>query len=251
MQGPVGPKGDPGQSITILGQVASESALPDPTLVKPGSAYLVGPIAPFELYAVVGVSQNTHQWLNVGIYNDFSYIEIDMPVNATQGTLTAEQLAELRSSPYNTIKCNGEYYRLNDDMTDQGYLVYSHTGAKGYNNTIIKTLTITISTLGFVIDVTPIAEEPIEETVALLADGWTALSNKAPFTVQQMTLLDDGVDFGNANVGMFIKGLNTDGISLSYIGYSEGLGGSFARFYAVTQPTETLEVLLITMGGAR
>lgn len=216
--GPQGPQGPAGQSITILGQVASESALPDPTLVKPGSAYLVGAAAPFELYSVVGATLNTQQWLSVGIYNDFKYIELNIPIYATQGTLTAEQLAELQSSPYNTIKCNNEYYRLNDDMADQGYLVYSHVGAKGHDNTIIKTLIINISTLAYVIDVTPIAEEPIEEEVKLLVGGWSELSGQQePFTVMQTVTLTDGLDFGEANVAMFIKGVNADGIVLQNV----------------------------------
>lgn len=154
-QGPVGPQGPAGPGIVILGQVESISALPDPTLIAAGRAYLVGTDAPYELYVIVGEEQSQHQWLNAGLYNDFTYIELTIPETSTEGTLTASQLAELQSSPYNTILVNGEYYRLNDDQTDEGYLVYSHTGAVN-GEAFIKTLTITISTLGFVIVTTPV-----------------------------------------------------------------------------------------------
>lgn len=154
-QGPVGPQGPAGPGIVIIGQVDSISALPDPTLIAAGRAYLVGTDAPYELYVIVGEEQSQHQWLNAGLYNDFTYIELTVPETSTEGTLTASQLAELQSSPYNTILVNGEYYRLNDDQTDEGYLVYSHTGAVN-GEAFIKTLTITISTLGFVIVTTPV-----------------------------------------------------------------------------------------------
>lgn len=155
-QGPVGQQGPAGPGIVIIGQVESTSALPDPSLIAAGRAYLVGTDAPYELYVIVGATQSQHQWLNAGLYNAFTYVELTIPESATEGTLTSGQLAELQSSPYNTILVNGEYYRLNDDQTDEGYLVYSHTGAVN-GSAFIKTLTITISTLGFVIVTTPVA----------------------------------------------------------------------------------------------
>ena len=247
-QGPQGPQGPVGQSITINGQVANENSLPDPTLVRPGTAYLVGSQAPYELYAVVGVSQNTQQWLNVGLYNDFTYVEIELPVNADQGTLTVEQLEELQSSPYNTIKCNNEYYRLNDDMTSSGYLVYSHTG-RHTDKVYVKTFTITISTRGFVIDVLEVADAAIETTLTLLSNGWSAEAND-PFTLSQRLSID-AVRFNNTNVEMLIKGINTNGIVLASIEYSDSLGVELATFYAITAPTSNVEVLLVSVGGER
>lgn len=161
-QGPVGPQGPAGPGIVIIGQVESISALPDPTLIAAGRAYLVGTDAPYELYVIVGEEQSQHQWLNAGLYNDFTYVELTIPETSTEGTLTSSQLAELQSSPYNTILVNGEYYRLNDDQTDEGYLVYSHTGAVN-GEAFIKTLTITISTLGFVIVTTPVASGGVKK----------------------------------------------------------------------------------------
>jgi hypothetical protein len=247
-QGPVGQQGPTGQSITIYGQVSDENNLPDPTLVRPGSAYLVGTDAPYELYAVVGPSQNTQQWFNVGLYNDFTYVEINLPVNADQGTLSTEQLEELLSSPYNTIKCNNEYYRLNDDMTELGYLVYSHTG-RHTEKVYVKTFTITISTRGFVIDVIEVADAAIETNLTLSSNGWSAEEN-APFTVVQRVAID-AVSFENANVEMLIKGINTDGIVLATIEFNDSLGTDMAIFYAITQPTSNVDVLLISVGGER
>lgn len=245
-QGPQGPEGPTGPSISLAGQVAMRKDLPNPTLMKPGSAYLVGASAPFELYVIVGTSTNTQQWLNAGEYNGFTYVELTLPVNATQGTLSVEQLEELQSSPYNTIKCNNEYYRLNDDMTDSGYLVYSHTG-QHTGKTYVKTLIITLSTRGFVVDTVGVADVPIQLKATLLASGWSALDS-APFTAT-LSLPLDGHEFGDRDIALFVKGVNTDGIVLTSIAYNEGLGTDLATFYAVSQPTSDVEVLIMTIGG--
>lgn len=249
-QGPIGPQGPAGQSIIIYGQVPSASNLPNPTLVKPASAYLVGTEAPYELYAVVGASQNTQQWLNVGLYNDFSYVEITLPVNADQGTLSAEQLEELQSSPYNTIKCNNEYYRLNDDMTESGYLVYSHTG-QHTGKTYVKTFTITISTRGFVIDVVEVADAPLEIKKTLSVAGWTDVTGADPFTCYQFVELADYNITDNMNLALFIKGANANGLQLANIEYSDGLGGYLAVVQAITKPTASIDIMIISLGGDR
>lgn len=247
--GPTGPQGPAGQSITIYGQVPSESNLPNPTLVRSGSAYLVGTEAPYELYAVVGASQNTQQWLNVGLYNDFSYVEITLPVNADQGTLSVEQLEELQSSPYNTIKCNNEYYRLNDDMTDLGYLVYSHTG-QHTDKTYVKTLTITISTRGFVIDVVEVADAPLE-IKKTLGTGWTDITGVEPFTCYQFVELAEYNITEDMNLALFVKGANANGLQLANIEYSDGLGGYLAVVQAITKPTAPVDIMIISLGGDR
>ena len=248
-QGPTGSQGPAGQSITIFGQVPNESSLPDPTLVRPGSAYLVGTDAPYELYAVVGASQNTQQWLNVGLYNDFTYIEITLPVNADQGTLSVEQLEELQSSPYNTIKCNNEYYRLNDDMTSNGYLVYSHTG-RHTDKVYVKTFTITISTRGFIIDVLEVADAPLE-IKKTLSTGWTDITGVEPFTCYQFVELAGYNITEDMNLALFVKGANVNGLQLANIEYSDGLGGYLAVVQAITKPTDPVDIMIITLGGDR
>ena len=69
-QGPQGPKGDTGSSYVVIGTYASTSVLPDPALVNPGSAALVGAEAPYELYIVVGATQDVQLWVDAGVFND-------------------------------------------------------------------------------------------------------------------------------------------------------------------------------------
>lgn len=69
---------------------------------------------------------------------------------ATQGTLTADQLATLQESNENYILLNNEIYLLMDKQTADGYLTYSHVGVSNQKQ-MIKTLTITISALSWVV----------------------------------------------------------------------------------------------------
>jgi len=250
-QGPVGPEGPAGRSMTISGQVASVDALPNPTLVKPGTGYLVGTQAPFELYIIVGETINTQQWLEVGNFNDFTYIELTLPINADQGTLSQEQYDELISSPYNTIKCNNEYYRLNDDMSTDGYLVYTHVGAVN-NEPYIKTFTITTSTLGFVITTLKVAQAPLEDRKTLSSTGWSELTDGGIFKYKQSVYVSlfDRLS-ADAIVTMYTQGINTDGLTCASTRYSDGAGGTIADIYAITQPATDVDVLFITVGGER
>ena len=69
-QGPQGPKGDTGSSYIVIGTYAATANLPDPTLVNPGSAALVGASVPYELYIVVGATQDAQLWQDVGVFNE-------------------------------------------------------------------------------------------------------------------------------------------------------------------------------------
>jgi len=62
--GDQGPQGVPGTTYTILGQTASVSSLPDPSIVDRHSAYLVGSEEPYDLYVIIGTS--TLEWFNAG-----------------------------------------------------------------------------------------------------------------------------------------------------------------------------------------
>lgn len=79
-----------------------------------------------------------------------SEVVISAPASATSGTITQSQLNILRANDDNYILLNNEIYRLADKQTEQGYLVYTHTGQDSTGNYFIKCLTITISTLGWV-----------------------------------------------------------------------------------------------------
>lgn len=80
------------------------------------------------------------------------YIEItDVPTSATSGTLTSEQLATLQSSNGSYILFNNEKYIAMDLQHESGTLVYSHIGQDTANDYFIKCITVTISTLGWVL----------------------------------------------------------------------------------------------------
>ena len=151
-QGPQGPQGDPGDIIKIVDILASTNELPAPTTVSHTTGYLVGTAAPYHLYIIVGETQETQKWFDTGAFGDFELVNITVPLETTQGTLTNDQLSILKNSPYNMINLNGEYFRLNDDRTDAGYLIYSHIGSNNIENKAIsKIIRITISTLNWVL----------------------------------------------------------------------------------------------------
>lgn len=134
--GPMGPAGATGArgeqgpmgiGIAIRGQVATTSSLPDATELSLGDGFLVGSSAPFHLYVII-IDAGVQKWLDTGVFNNFSYVALDVPVYAEAGQLSPEQLTQLLSSPYNALKVNNEYYRLNDNNTSANIMVYSHVG---------------------------------------------------------------------------------------------------------------------------
>ena len=125
--GKTGEQGPMGQGIAIRGQVATTSSLPDAREMALGDGFLVGSSAPFHLYVIV-IDNGVQKWLDTGVFNNFSYVALDIPVNAEAGQLSPEQLTQLLSSPYNALNVNNEYYRLNDNNTSANIMVYSHVG---------------------------------------------------------------------------------------------------------------------------
>lgn len=180
--GATGPQGPAGKSFNIRGQVASTSALPNPNLMDTSDAYLVGNTAPYSLYIIMN-----NQWFNAGLFNSNSYVEIAVPETALEGTLNADQLATLQSSPYNLVLINGEYFRLNDDQTDDGYLVYSHVGSLS-DKTFVKTLVITISTRAFIIqDRAILGEQDLFEDAYAPVINWLNPNTLTPNVLLQQT----------------------------------------------------------------
>lgn len=84
-------------------------------------------------------------------------VALTFPAGASEGTITAEQLAVLQASESNYIEMvnDKEFYYLNDNGHTDGYLTYSHVGIENSKATI-KTLTITVSAKSFVIVTTVI-----------------------------------------------------------------------------------------------
>lgn len=87
-------------------------------------------------------------------------VSLTFPAGASEGTITAEQLAVLQASESNYIEMvnDKELYTLNDNGHVEGYLTYSHVGIEN-NKATIKTLTITVSTKSFVIVTTVVPTE--------------------------------------------------------------------------------------------
>nr|DAF03792.1 MAG TPA: FIBRITIN, FIBER PROTEIN, CHIMERA, FIBER PROTEIN.9A [Caudoviricetes sp.] len=78
-------------------------------------------------------------------------IGVGSPSSTMQGTLTQTQLETLQANEDNYVMFQHEKYYLNDKGHTEGYLTYTHTGYE--NNTYwIKSITITISTLAWVLN---------------------------------------------------------------------------------------------------
>lgn len=69
----------------------------------------------------------------------------------TNGTITQAQLTLLQENDSNYIFLNSEKYYLMDKQHEAGYLVYSHVGHDTTSGYFVKCITITISTLSWVL----------------------------------------------------------------------------------------------------
>lgn len=108
-------------------------------------------------------------------------VVIDALETATNGTLTADQLATLQADETNYIMFNHEKYYLMDKGHIEGYLTYTHVGYE--NNTMwLKSITVTISTLGWVLNV--VAVRPTE---VLSQNEYDALETKDSNTIYYIT----------------------------------------------------------------
>ena len=138
--GPQGPQGEPGNSFTIIGQVANVEALPNPQLVPNGSAYLVGSEAPFSLYVLI--LEPSRSWFNTGTINETSIITLD--TSATQGSLSQTDYNTLTSSPQTLIRKGDDIFRLNNEDTTN--LVYNTVDRYGVDHPTEKYIIISKGT---------------------------------------------------------------------------------------------------------
>lgn len=130
-QGPRGFKGDRGETgygYYIEATLSNEGELPNPSSVSRDTAFLIDD----ELYVLIGTDEL--EWYNVGPVGQIhgagvEVIEINYPEGASTGMITSNDLERLLLSPANLILFANEIYRLADDRTDEGYLVYTHIGA--------------------------------------------------------------------------------------------------------------------------
>lgn len=77
-------------------------------------------------------------------------VALSAPTGAMQGTLTAEQLAALQASDNASIMLDHKKYYLNGKGHQEGFLTYSHVTFENNIHTL-ESITITISTLGWVL----------------------------------------------------------------------------------------------------
>lgn len=86
-------------------------------------------------------------------------VQITAPSIATNGQLTADQLATLQNNAGAYLMFNKEIFRLQDVQHEEGYLIYSHIGFQNVDSIyMIKCITITISTRGWVLTKREIAD---------------------------------------------------------------------------------------------
>ncbi len=170
--GAQGPKGDPGQGYNEMGAWTSPSNeyYPYDVVSYNGSSYVC--IA--YVYDVsTPPSEDTIHWTIFASKGDTgpqgatgpqgpqgpvgpagaiaTAVTIDSPDTAISGTITAEQLSTLQASLDNYILFANEKYYLGDNQHDAGYLVYTHVGRDDSDNYNIKCITITISTLRWIL----------------------------------------------------------------------------------------------------
>lgn len=94
-------------------------------------------------------------------------VNITSPAEAVNGTITAAQLATLQKSNMNMIMFNHEVFTLMDKGHTEGFLTYTHVGIE--NDLIyIKTFTITVSTLAWVLNIRPVPKMEYDESTKTL-----------------------------------------------------------------------------------
>lgn len=86
-----------------------------------------------------------------GLNGGYKYYVISAPESATSGNLTLDIVNDLQANKDKVLILNNETYRFADDMSTEGYLVYSHLGMDNTQNAFAKFITITISTYGWVL----------------------------------------------------------------------------------------------------
>ena len=94
-------------------------------------------------------------------------VNIVTTAEATQGTITQQQLGDLQFSEMNMIMFNHEVYTLMDKGHSEGFLTYSHVGFEN-DLTYIKTFTITINTLSWVLNIRSIPKFEYDESTKTL-----------------------------------------------------------------------------------
>ena len=130
-----------------------------------------------ELYKfVVNTATSSYGWVQLAHSN----IELVVPASSTNGTLTATQLAVLKANDTNGIIFDHEYYKLSARGHVDGYRTY-FTVERENGSTTIKTITITESTLAWVLFDLAVEQKPVDETYTVSSAMWSDLSGNTPY----------------------------------------------------------------------
>lgn len=148
-------------------------------------------------------------------------ITIDQPESATNGKLTSTQLATLQASKLNGIIFANERYILQDNQHESGFLVYSHVGHDSTGNFFVKCITITISTLAWVLSSTAVGAggdieivsgstlssifNSIDENALIVHIGFNNLS--LPYNISTYTISESGtITYSNESSNIILNG---------------------------------------------
>lgn len=113
--------------------------------------YATGDAAEFAAYIIVVKTDKTWSWTTKSFSTgggSAQAVVLSNPASATNGTLTADQLALLQADDSNYIEFNNELYYLADKQHTTGVLSYTHSG---WNGSVMmeKSINITISSLAW------------------------------------------------------------------------------------------------------
>lgn len=151
-------------------------------------------------------------------------VSIDLPKGAQNGNITQSQLNILQASEFNCIEMinDKELYYLNDPGHEEGFLTYSHVGIENGKATI-KTLTITVSAMSFVIVTTVVSTESggsgkvhhitLSDTNKLNFIKFTCVSNKDTLSLQ------DALEYIPDGSGDLYTNAKTIAVTFGYLSY--------------------------------
>lgn len=205
------------------------------------------------------IKLNTATGVNYGKWTLSTYILTDhggiavvitAPTTATNGTITADQLATLQANDNNYIFLNNEIYRLDDKQLTEGFLIYSHTGQDNSQTVLIKEISITISTLAWTLtkfqpqavltfDTTPTKNS----TNPVTSNGiQQALVDNVGVSLQECTTYQQIVNLLNANHNIGYG-------NIGYVAANTGLRGLLPTI-PFTSNYGSVRARIISQGGS-
>lgn len=184
------------------------------------------------LYQFLIVYPATYSWEKITNVN----IELNVPASATQGTLTAQQLAILKANDANGIIFDHEYYRISSSgRNNEGYRTYYNIEREN-GETSIKTITITENTLAWVLFDLDVEQKAVDETFAIASADWQTLANSSPYTYS--ATITATYDVGTKTE---IGTINDQPILFANYGFVVGaVNGQTITIYAIDKPAEDI-----------